>query len=590
MELSEILYQYNNDILMKLAGLCGCSGAKRKDELVRCIHRAVMSPASLRGLWHQLDELSQKAVASAYHNDGEFNRAAFVAQYGSLPPRPKGRWDWDVKPILLDLFLYTPNAYHFSGYYQSPHVLRLPTDLMPLLAELAPPLEKFQVTGVTQAPKTVLAYGRKEVPLLCAETEQAGLHDLAVCLRLIHERKVPTDYTSGRANLTGIKHITAHLLNGDFFPLPEKYRANQTIRPFGLDVFARESGLVFKGDLSEDGRQFYQTQQAELLLPAFEKWTQEGSFDELSRVTGVKGQRSRNTFLTDPAKRREAVIEALSWCPAGVWIDLEDFYRAVKIWRFDFEVETVSYSSLYVGNSKDYGALHGDSYWPVVKGSYIKAVLWEYLGSLGALDLLYTAPEEALRPKDVPYFDDIFSPYDGLRYFRINNLGAYLLGQVADYVPAKPLPPALFAIHADLRVTLLNPAELTPNHRSTLEQMAVPVNGTEYHLDTQRLLSTLETGGDLDHLFSFLQRWHSGPLPAEVLAWLERLRQNSRVFSEGGRAIFIKAQSPELVAMILADPVLKKFCTAVDKKTLVIPAAKEKALRVRLKELEYILQ
>lgn len=590
MELLEILYQCNNEILMKLAGLCGCSAAKCKDDLVRCIHRVVMTPASLRGLWNRLDELSKKAVAAAYHNDGEFNRTAFVAQYGSLPPRPKGRWDWDVRPILLDLFLYSPTAYHFSSYYQNSHVLRLPTDLMPLLAELVPPLEKFQVTGVAQAPKTALGYGRKEVSLTCAETEEAGLHDLAVCLRLIHERKIPTDYSSGRANLTGIKHIVRHLLEGDFFPLPEKFRANQTIRPFGLDVFARESGLVVKGDVSEAGREFYQTQNAELLLPAFEQWTQEGRFDELSRVTGLKGLRSRNTALIAPAKRREAIIEALSWCPAGVWINLEDFYRAIKIWHFDFDVETTTYSNLYLGNSKEYGAIYGEAYWPVVKGAYIKVVLWEYLGSIGALDLLYTAPEEAPWPKDAPYHDNIFSLYDGLRYFRINNLGAYLLGQVADYVPAKPLPQALFTISADLSVTLLNPAELTPNHRSTLEQMATPVSGTEYRLDTQRLLSTLETGGDLDHLVSFLQRWHTGPLPAEVSAWLERIRHNSRVFSESGRALFIKAQSPELVAMVLADPVLKKFCTAVDKKTLVIPAAKEKALRVRLKELEYILQ
>jgi hypothetical protein len=590
MELSEILYQYNNDVLMKLAGLCNCSGGKRKDELVRCIHKAVMTPVSLRSLWNQLDELSKKAVAVAYHNDGEFNRDAFVAQYGSLPARAKGKWDWDVKPILLDLFLYAPGSYYFSPYFTDLYgvVPRIPADLLPLLEDLVPPLEKFQVTGVVEAPKTALNYEHKKFPLQRAETEATGLHDLNLYLGLVSQNKIPTDYGSSRTNLTGTKQIAARLLQGDFFPLEEKFRANQTIRPFGLDIFARESGLVVKGGLSEAGRQFYQTQDMELLLEAFEKWTQQGTFDELSRVSGIKGQKARGTLLTQPARRREAIIEALSWCPVGVWIELEEFYRAVKIWRFDFEVEAGTYSSLYIGY-KEHGGLHGSAYWAVVKASYIKVVLWEYLGSIGALDLLYLAPEEAPRPKDAPYLDDILSPYDGLCYFRINNLGAYLFGQASEYLPAKPITQILFTINPELILTLTQPQELTPNHQSVLEQLAVRLDGVSYKLDTQQLLSTLESGGNFDFLVDFLQKRHAGPLPTEVLGWLAQLRSNLEAFKEGGPAKFIKVKMPELIELVLNDPILRKFCDAVDKKTIVIPASKEKALRARLKELEYLL-
>ncbi|NJN94255.1 MAG: hypothetical protein HC875_09275 [Anaerolineales bacterium] len=144
MELSEILYQQTNDTLKRLAGLCGCSGQTRKDDLVRCIHKIVMTPDSLRRLWDKLDDLSKKAVASAYHNGGEFNAAAFVAQYGSLPDRPQSsRFSWEIKPIPLDLFLYSPTPYHAFNIY-SPV---LPGDLLPLLENLVPPPDKFQVSG-----------------------------------------------------------------------------------------------------------------------------------------------------------------------------------------------------------------------------------------------------------------------------------------------------------------------------------------------------------------------------------------------------------------------------------------------------------
>src|SRR6185295_7969400 len=128
MELSEILYQQSSDTLERLAGLCGCSNYSRKDDLVRCIHKVVMTPTSLEKLWGQLDDLSKKAVAAAYHNDGEFNSTAFMAQYGSLPKRHQTKWLWVARLIPLDLFLYAPQPYFFNT-----HNSILPSDLMPLL-------------------------------------------------------------------------------------------------------------------------------------------------------------------------------------------------------------------------------------------------------------------------------------------------------------------------------------------------------------------------------------------------------------------------------------------------------------------------
>jgi hypothetical protein len=583
MELAEILYNYTNDHLKRLASLCDGRGYTRKDDLVRCIHRTVMVPESLRQLWPRLDALSQKAVAAAYHNDGEFNQTAFIAQYGALPERPQSLWAWQQQPILLDLFIY-------NGH--------LPSDLMPLLAELVPPPDKFQLAGLSERP-TTFDVGGHPIDLMCAETEQTGLHDLTAYLRLVDQGQIKVSLTSYRATRGSIKKILDDLLVGDFLPLPEKYRATETIRPFGLDVFAYGAGLVRRTrdrydtfELTETGRALYQTQDPEILLEAFETWAQAGSFDELSRISALKGLGARNTRLTQPASRREAVLEALSWCPVGVWIDLQDFYRALKIWQFDFEVETTHYSNLYVGY-QDYGMLYGDAYWAIVKGLYVNVVIWEYLGAIGALDLLYTDPQNANLDvgSDFFYYDELyFSLYDGLKYFRINNLGAYLLGQASEYVPSKPVPQALFTISADLCVTLTQPDELTPNDRSLLAQLAVPLEAGHYRLDTQQFLTALEEGADFDHLAGFLRQRHGGPLPVEVSAWLEKVQQNSQAFKRGEPALFIKAQSAELVDMVLADPVLQKFCYMIDQHTFVIPARREKAFRSRLKELEYILQ
>lgn len=583
MNLADLLYQKTVDQLKPLANLCGRHGFTRKDDLVRHIHNVMMTPTTLATLWRKLDPLSQKAVASAYHNAGEFHAEGFVAQYGSLPERPKrNSWSWYTEPILFDLFIQNGN---------------IPLDLLPHLADLVPPPEKFQLVGLKNTPVPLSPDGRP-LELLRADTEQAGLHDLIAYLRLVDQGQIKISSTTSRATLGSIKKILQSLLAGDLLPLdPEaKLRATDTIRPYGLDVFAQDSKLVTTGRgsselrLSQLGREFYQTQAPELLLEAFETWTESGPFDELSRIAALKGLRAKGTRLTDPASRREQVIEALSWCPVDVWIDIEDFYRAVKIWHFDFDVETSHYSNLYVGY-QEYGGLYGEGYWRLTKALYINALIMEYLAPIGVVDLLYVEPELADFEAEIDHYydDDFLSLYDGLKYFRINNLGAYLLGQAGEYQPAVVERPPLFSLAADHSVTLTDPASLTPNDQFFLEQLAVMQKGGRYHLSSQRLLTSLEEGADFSHLTDFLISRHAGPLPDSVNEWLDQVELNSQAFKLSGQAILIKAASAELAELALADPILKKLCDRVGQKTLVVPANREKQFRARLKELDYIL-
>ena len=61
------------------------------------------------------------------------------------------------------------------------------------------------------------------------------------------------------------------------------------------------------------------------------------------------------------------------------------------------------------------------------------------------------------------------------------------------------------------------------------------------------------------------------------------------MFKKDVQALLIKVASVELAEMAVNDRVLRKFCKQVDANTLVIPANKERALRKRLKQLEYVL-
>jgi hypothetical protein len=586
---------YTADVLGEFVKLCGGMPSKmtRKGDRVKYIVAALQDRNQLRQIWNRMDALSRKAVAAAYHNDGVFDASAFVAQYGSLPERPRGSmFSFYPERILMDLFI---------------HRGQIPADLMSWLEPLAPPPESFQVEGLAQVPETLeIRFEHTDqsytLAMTVVETEEAGWHDLLLLLQLVDQGALRFSSSSDRLASTSTRLLLDNLLHGDFLDNSdknhdEKIKTDDTIRPFGLTIFARDADLLWtseKGKLTEQGRAFLTTQAPEILLEGFERWTKEGHFDELLRIPSIKGKRSRDVRLTKPGMRRERIVEALSWCPTNVWISISDFYRAIKIWHFNFALEEGYYSHLSVGYDS-YHAYYNpwasdEEMWLLTNGLYIKAVLWEYLGTIGALDLAYISPEEE---QSDPNYEDLefnaYSSYDGLFYFRINPLGAFLFGQEAEYKPSRRADESYFAVAPDGQVKLLS-KPVPPVVTTQLDQIAAPGEQGDYRLDQQKVLLALEQGAELEAFSKFLARHNQGPLPPEIEAWLEQVYEASRAFSVKSEALLIRAAHAELMQQALADAELGKFCTMLDERTLVIPANRKNRFRDRLRELGYGLR
>ena len=322
-------------------------------------------------------------------------------------------------------------------------------------------------------------------------------------------------------------------------------------------------------------------------MTAFEKWAEKGKFDELTRITHLNGLNARGTYLTDPASRREKIIEALSWCPTGKWLALNDFYRAILIWQFDFDVETTSDSNLYAGYYKEYGYMDSSDYWKIVKGLYINAVLMEYLAVIGAIDIAYISEDISLIDTSIDYVDEAFSLHDGLLFFRINAWGAFLLGQADEYVPTQPQKRDLFTVDENRQVRLLT--DLLPNEQLVLEAMAVPGKKNIYQLDTEQMLTAVESGQDFGHLANFLQAGHRGDLPQSVADWLSQLKKNIGVFRERETAVVVQLKNPTFLALVEQDETLSKLSQRLDDQTLLVLNKHMNKFRKRLKALGYLL-
>jgi hypothetical protein len=577
--LSELLDQWTSDQLKEYVKLLnGSSKITRKGDRIEFICGQMLNQDSLTKVWGQLDQVSQRAVSAAYHNGGEFNLAAFVNQYDKLPPRPDQKpqyWGYIYQtPILFDLFV------------DRRHLL-IAQDLMPLLEALVLPVERFELKGVETVPKSV-DQEDYSTPVITVETELIGRTDLLTYLRMVELGHVKLSKANYRLTAASVRKVIENLLDGDYRPLPEKVTGRTTIRPFGLDVFTQEAGLVSRyGTLTKIGKEYVKTQAPEILLAAFEKWSETNGFDELQRITHLGGVGSKKTRLTPSGFRREKVIEALSWCPVDTWLNIDDFYRAFIIWDFDFEVEETNYSNLYIGSSY-YGSLSGRSYWDVTKGLYINAIIWEYLATLGAVDIAYAEDEYVtVIDTDYLYIDEPISQYDSLLYFRINAWGAYLLGQAGDYKPGKPEETNLYRIDDDQQVHLL--AECPPADRLQLEVLAEQLDERTYRLDTVKVLTAVEGGQSLEQITTFLTANHQGDLPASTAEWLATFQRNQGAFQESGKAVLIQLKQPGLKELVTNDPSLSKICRILDNKTVLIRQSQMTRFRNRLKELGYLL-
>lgn len=419
--LEQHLRRYPVDRLRALASYCGLSTEASKAALIRQIAERIRDDATLRAEWERMDPTSRQMVMEAVHCGGVLRRAAYFAKYDRHALRlwPDRVSKDEVLPI--DLIL---------------HHDEVPDDLLELLKTWVPAPRPFEIQGERDTPQHFVC-GSHIYALLKAETALVGPHDLSTLLRGVADATVRIDRRTLIPTAPGASDLISSLEQRDFLAHDRTANVRETIRPVGLARFAAQGGLIApiphqRGlwRLTEEGSRWLDTGDREILREALWRWAHADHVDELDRIESLHRPAIRQARLSSPSLRRTRILQALQQCPSDVWIHVEDFFKGVIIWGFDFPVETGGRIYLYVGNSPEYGWLgySGVSYWRVVNGLYILQVLWETLATVGAIDILYVQPERAhFNALVFGYAHPYFSRYDGLKYFRINSLGAYLL-------------------------------------------------------------------------------------------------------------------------------------------------------------------
>ena len=580
----------------------------RKAELVSYVMER-MQGKSLKLLWQQCDRLQQATIAEVVHSpDDYYQQERFISKYGAEAPWTSGdrsSYYPYSNPSILGLFFY-------SG--------TLPQDLKAQLKAFVPPPEPTRIESLeTLSPtltRTLVEYNYRdrkqhskevEFPLGIRETEAVAGRDLQTVLRLVDLGKVSISdktFFPPSATLTAISEV---LEEGDYYsdwaakrsPAGWDYSYDiGAIQPFAWVMLLQAGKLVeLNGKrlvLTKTGQKAINNPPEKTLQTLWKQWLKTTSLDELRRIDSIKGQTGKaKRSLTAVAGRRSVIVNALKDCPIQQWVALPDFLRYMIAAGYDFEVsrntETLSiegYGSLYYGS------------WLFLEARYILCFLFEYVSTLGLIDVAYLHPDEGflILPSNGNYSDATLSRYDGLAYFRLNALGAYCLGLSDRYQPAVPMQKQVLRILPNLEVVAVS--ELSRADRLMLNSFLASVSDVVWKLDQAKLLDAIAQGRTVTELQDWLIANSGEALPQTVTQFLADLQTRTTSLQDLGSARLIRCADAALAAQIASDSRTKAFCFIADQPRaaaagqacyLVVPAETETKFRNGLKKLGYSL-
>ncbi|MGZ3317365.1 MAG: helicase-associated domain-containing protein [Isosphaeraceae bacterium] len=580
------------DTLRPLAKLLDPNAPSKKSDIVPFLTRKMGSKEQVQELYESLGDLGKSTVREAVHSPmGQLDPSRFAAKYGQLPSR--GIRD---EPGKL-------RAFFPVGWW-------LPSDLRSMLRKFVPEPEVASVKTVGELPEAVAEAGpswhfrdgkreREQVPLHQRLTSPAAPREFATMLRLVEAGKVRVSDKTRKPSQATVETILPLLSDGDFYQAEERIEyakdtgQDLTIRAYAWPCILQAAGLVSlvggRLELSREGRKALTRQPEVTIRDAWKKWDATKLFDEFDRVEQVKGKSSAR--LSAVADRRRAVACALSKCPPGGWIEVDDFFRFLKALDLDFTLARNEWK-LYVSDA-NYGSFgyDGRHNWELLQGRFILAVLFEYAATLGLIDVAYVAPEDG---RDDFYdhwgADDLssFSRYDGLKYIRLSPLGAWCLGVAGEYQPEASTFGGSWRVLPNLEIVS---GDARPDAADALflDRIAERTSEAVWRLERDKILVRVQEGLKLDEIAAFLERHAQGPLPGTVRTLLDDLEQRSGRLRDLGTVRMIECTDPETARMLLLDPKLKTLCEPSGKRGIVFRANVESQVRSQLRKLGYVL-
>jgi hypothetical protein len=572
-------------------------GSTRKEQFVRAIEAQLTG--NLPGVIARLS-LEEKCWLAECAHQGRFVSAReFQAKYNSKCPVPQYYYSWREEVSLLVPFISYP-----MSRYDSEACL-LPALEEPLRALLPKPqgVKARVVESLPKAwPSEQQCLGGDPIrPIHVFESERIGPVELARVLRLVQSGKVRVTDASRRPTDATARLVAQTLVVPDFsLEVPEADRSEWEkryyteagmVRAHAWPVLVQQCGWARSKagvlTLTAEGQDMLQQFTPDKLQSAVSHYFADTDFDELNRINHIRGQSGKGRrYVSDPGLRKLTIKLGLQTLPASQWLHYKECLRLVDALGENWDVLESQRPALYFFEPQ-YGFICDNG---GLNSQFLRAVCMESLATLGLLDVAYIYPHR-LWPDlkdslggDLPFC----GRYDGLLYVRLNPLGAYALGCAESYEYRPEAGAKLFRVLPNLEVVLAN-GPLNPADRANLELLAAPKGEMVWALDPERMLSHVQTGGNLKELRAYLEQNAAESLPANVQVFLQELENKTGACHTLQEALLLEWTDEALARLIATSAGMSKLCFHAGENRLVVARKSLSAFGRALRKLGYAL-
>ncbi len=422
------------------------------------------------------------------------------------------------------------------------------------------------------------------------QTESAALYDVRAVMRLMDAEGVEASAQTYKVSNRGAHKILEILKDGDFYPVHKKTTG---MKPFAWGLIFLAAGMAAlegrKLRLTEKGKKASKLPEHELIKELWGAWLQYMGFQELNRVTEIKGQKTKSNILERAPLVRKKIADGLALLKPGEWIHVDDFAAFMKAKGMWFEAAR-NYWGLYILDSR-YGHLGYDESRGIVDTRFLLVFLLEYAAVMGIVDVALVAPHYARYDySDLWGGDDLeqLSDYDGLYYIRLTELGGHVLGLTEEYTPPKREVKRYFEIMPNLDILLMDD-DFNEGDRILLERMATKTSQMVWHLDAFLIVKAVDSGLPVDEIRDFLTANSDDALPEPVESLLEEIGEKSTAVKMLGKEIVLQIKDETTTQELLKDKKINKLVHLSADNHLVIKEENKKKFKNALLKKGYIV-
>ncbi|RPI80490.1 MAG: hypothetical protein EHM42_12015 [Planctomycetaceae bacterium] len=435
-------------------------------------------------------------------------------------------------------------------------------------------------------------------PIHITAGEQTVFVELRRVLHLVQGGKLRVQPKSGRPTPATVRAMSEALAAPDLdLELPKAHHNRETliagpIRAYAWTILLQQcgwckaSGETLK--LTKDGQHLLHGPSPELFREGVRRLCVDDRFDELTRIDHIRGQTGNaKRWLSDPAERRDEIIEGMANWPVNEWLEFDEACRFLSACGNWFEVSE-NPMAMYFAEQR-YGYLSDDD---EICRQYLRVFLMESLATLGLVDVAYVYPHY-LWPEFSGNWGveglDFCGRYDGLLYVRLTGLGAYCVGSATEYKAPAAERRKLFAVVGEEEIVIAEGQIPNSADVAMLELFSSREHQNTFRVATNRILDYMESGGSLDDLLAYLEENSANDIPASFRERFEALQAQVNSVTGMEDAWLIEFASPRTAATVTGDPQAGKLCVPAGATCVAVAKSREKAFRAAIKKLGYVL-